>query len=64
MDQTVGQELTKHIAVLEEILAAIKLQEEVLVSQSNATSPAQVTLLNRHATAASMPLSCGRYDSR
>jgi hypothetical protein len=34
--QTVGQELAKHIAVLEEIVAAIKLQEEVLVSQSNA----------------------------
>ncbi len=36
MDQTVEQELAKQIAVLEEIVAAIKLQEEVLVSQRNA----------------------------
>ncbi len=36
MDQTVEQELAKQIAVLEELVAAIKLQEEVLVSQRNA----------------------------
>ncbi len=36
IDQTVEQELAKQIAVLEEIVAAIKLQEEVLVSQRNA----------------------------
>ena len=34
-DQTVEQELAKQIAVLEEIVAAITLQEEVLVSQRN-----------------------------
>ncbi len=36
MDQTVEQELAKQIAVLEKIVVAIKLQEEVLVSQRNA----------------------------
>ena len=36
MDQTVEQALAKQIAVLEKIVVAIKLQEEVLVSQRNA----------------------------
>ncbi len=35
MDQTVEQELAKQIDVLEEIVAELKLQEELLVSQRN-----------------------------
>lgn len=34
--QSIEQELSKQIAILEKIVTAIKLQEEVLVSQRNA----------------------------